>query len=184
MLAALSLSLCSCEKDEADNDERLSVITKLYQVKMRRELMLPCHAYVMQLDGRDYFYMLRLRFNQDLKVGDAISFSVFSFCPDEISKINGCELGDGTDAGENEGSGGLGYLVVSDPIEENIKNIFSMRVRYSIAFLPTDSWFIETTDGNLLFVKKNKVNVPLAPGDRIVYSKYTLYDEIFMLKKL
>jgi hypothetical protein len=205
-LAALSISLCSCEKDEpfsgdeyvpenripdgqpdnrVNDGQNHSVITKLWQVKMRRELMIPFSAYVMQVDNRDYLYMIRLRFNQDLKVGDNISFSVFSFCPDEIAQINGYDLsGDGNDANQNSGNEGAGYLVASDPIEATVKSIFSMKIRYSITFWPIDTWFIETEEGNLVFVKKSKLNIALAPGDRIVYSKYTLYDEILAIKKL
>ncbi|MBQ8482321.1 MAG: hypothetical protein IJ532_07295 [Alphaproteobacteria bacterium] len=195
--AFLSIALCACEKEEFQEDnmppipenkvsdnQQQAVITKLYQVKMRRELMIPFSAYVMQINHRDYLYMIRLRFNQDLKVGDAIDFSVFSFCPNEIAKINGCDLGDGGSANQNDNNNGIGYLVATDPIEAQIKDIFSMKIRYSISFLPIDTWFIETTDGNLVFVKKSKVNVSLAPGDRIVYSRYTLYDEILTLKKL
>lgn len=200
-LAALGLTLCSCEKDEPllpedrfdknqpippnnGNVTQKSVITELYQIKMRRELFIPFSAYVIQINNRDYYYMIRLRFNADLKVGDEIDFSVFTSCPNEISQINGYELGDGTDAEQNDNSGGLGYLFATDPIEASIEKIFSMKIRYSISFLPTDTWFIKTTDGNLVFVKKSKVNISLSPGDRIVYSKYTLYDEIVAIKKL
>lgn len=198
IFAILSLALCSCEKEEFYEEDNIpvvpesneysakqqAVITKLYQVKMRRELMIPFSAYVMQINNRDYLYMIRLRFNQDLKIGDAIDFSVFSFCPNEIAQINGCDLGDGDSANQNDNNNGVGYLVASDPIEAQIKDIFSMKIRYSISFWPIDTWFIETTQGNLIFVKKSKVNTSLAPGDRIVYSKYTLYDEVLTLKKL
>lgn len=210
-LALLSITLCACDKDDpvfgdeenlnhvvtgnnpgnnipggnVNDGQRRYEITKLWEVKMRRELMIPFSAYVMQIDNRDYLYMIRLRYNQDLKVGDKITFSVFSFCPDEIAQINGCDLStDGEDANQNSGNDGLGYLVASDPIEAKIKSIFSMEIRYSITFWPADTWFIETEAGNLVFVKKSKVNVKLAPGDRIVYSKYMLYDEILAIKKL
>ena len=195
MLAALSISLCSCDEDnpviggdnpiEDANGQQYSVITKLWQVKMRRELLIPFSAYVMQVNDRNYLYMIRSRFNHDLRVGDLITYSIDSYCPNEISRINGYDLSDDGEAAEqNDGSGGLGYLVATDPIETRIKSIFSMTIKYSISFWPADTWFIETTDGNLVFVKKSKVNVILAPGDRIVYSKYMLYDEILTLKKL
>lgn len=200
-LVALSMSLCSCDKDDpvmgsidnpitvptndVSDGQQYYVITKLWQVKMRRELLIPFSAYVMQIDNGDYLYMIRMRYNQDLQVGDKITFSVFSFCSDEIAKINGCDLStDGSDADQNSANDDWGYLVATDPIETSIKSIFSMTIRYSLTFWPADTWFIETTDGNLVFVKKSKVNVSLAPGDKIVYSKYTLYDEILTLKKL
>ena len=63
--------------------------------------------------------------------------------------------------------------------------MFLMKIRYSLSFLPLDTWFIETTDGNLIFIKKSKLNVNLSTGDRIVYNVYTLFpNEILALKKL
>lgn len=198
MAALMSMTLYACEKDnflegninpeiperKLYGDDEQGVITKLYQVKMRRELLIPFSVYVMQVDNSAYLYLIRLRFNQDLNVGDAINYSVFSSCPNEIAKINDCYLGDGAEASANSDNNSIGYLVATDPIEAQIRNIFSMKIRYSIAFLPIETLFVETTDGNLVFIKKSKVNVPLAAGDRIVYSKYTLYDELLTLKKL
>lgn len=198
MSAVVSLTLYACEKEdfleenvnpniperELYGAERHGTITKLYQVKMRRELMIPFSAYVIQVDNREYLYMIRLRFNQDLKIGDVIDYSVSTYCPNEIVKINDFCLGEGEDANQNTGDGSLGYLVATDPIEAGIKNIFSMQVVYSITFVPIQTLFIETTEGNLVFIKKSKVKVPLAVGDRIVYSRYTLYDELLTLKKL
>lgn len=160
-------------------------IDKLYSVVMRRELPYPFAAYVMKLDNGNYYYMLRYRYNQDLKVGDSISFSVFTFCPNEIASINGCDLGDGSSAeGSDKPSAGE-YLVASDPIEATVKSMFTMKIRYSITFYPIATRFIETTDGNLVFVKESKFNVDLNAGDRFVYNVYTLFpNEILAIKKL
>jgi len=198
MLAVMSLTLYACEKEdfleenvnpdiperELYSTEKQGVITKLYQVKMRRELMIPFSAYVMQVDNRDYLYMIRLRFNQDLKIGNVIDYSVSTYCPNEIVKINDFCFGECENANQNVNDGSSGYLVATDPIETEIKNIFSMQVAYSVTFLPIQTLFIETTEGNLVFIKKSKVNIPLVVGDKIVYSRYTLYDELLMLKKL
>jgi len=160
-------------------------VTKLYSVVMRRAIPYPFQAYVLQINNSAYFYMLRYRFNQDLHVGDKISFGVYSYCQNEIAQINGCDLGDGGDANGNTDTSAGEYLVASDPIEATVKSMFDMKVCYSIPFLPFDTRFIETTDGNLVFIKKSKLNVSLKVGDRFVYNVYTLYpNEILALKKL
>lgn len=160
-------------------------IEKLYSVVMRREVPYPFSAYVMRLDNGSYYYMLRYRYSRDLKVGDEISFSVFDFCPNEIAEINGCDLGDGSDAGQNENPGIGDYLVASDPIEAEVKETFSMKIRYSVTFYPIETRFIETKDGNLVFVKAGKLTTALNPGDRFVYNVYTLFpNEILAIKKL
>ena len=198
ILVVMSLTVYACVKDdfltkeidlnfperELYSAEKQGVITKLHQVEMRRELIIPFSVYVMQVNNCDYLYMLRLRFNQDLKIGDVIYYSASANCPNEIAKINDCYLGESGEANQNADDTSIGYLVATDPIETGIKNIFSMQVIYSVTFLPIPTLFIETTDGNLVFIKKSKVKVPLAVGDRIVYSRYTLYDELLMLKKL
>ena len=129
--------------------------------------------------------MMRYRYNKDLKVGDKISFSVYSFCPNEIAQINGYDLGDGSEAMGNVSPGAGEYLVASDAIEATVKSTFDMDIRYTITFWPISTKFIETTSGNLVFVKNSKLNVALKPGDRIVYNVYTLFpNEILAIKKL
>ena len=161
-------------------------ITKLYSVVMRREIPYPFKAYVLQISDGNYFYMLRLRYDKELRVGDKISFGVFSFCPNEIAQINGVDLGNGTEIPEGYNDVDAGeYLVASDPIEATVKSVFSMKIRYSITIWPIDTWFIETTDGYLLYVKKSKLDYELRPGDRFVYSVYTLFpNEVLAIKKL
>jgi len=174
------------DKKPDDTPATLFTVQKLYSIVMRREIPYPFKAYVMQINNGEWFYMLRIRYEQDLHVGDKISFSVFSFCPNEIAKINGVDVGEVTDSPDYNESVDVGqYLVASDPIEATIKQVFLMKIRYSITFWPIDSWFIETTDGNLIYVKKSKVDVALKPGDRFVYSVYTLFpNEVVTLKKL
>lgn len=193
--------LAACEKEDLSekektfwSDENVSTgddsyqatITKLYSVVMRRELPYPFKAYVMALNNTRYFYMMRTRFNADLHVGDRISFQTLSYCPNEISSINGYELGDGSgDAQQNVDTGAGQYLVASDPIEATVKSMFAMKIRYTITFWPIDTWFIETTAGNLIFIKKSKLNITLKAGDKIVYNVYTLFpNEVLALKKL
>ena len=160
-------------------------IEKLYSVVMRRELPYPFSAYVMRLSNGNYYYMLRYRYSQDLKVGDDIRFSVFNFCPNEIAEINGCSLGDGSDADKGDKPKAGDYLVASDPIEATVKSMFAMKIRYSVTFYPIDTWFIETEEGNLVFVKKSKLTAGLRAGDRFVYNVYTLFpNEILAIKKL
>ncbi|MCQ2734964.1 MAG: hypothetical protein MJ212_03315 [Alphaproteobacteria bacterium] len=171
--------------NSVENDVHTLKITKLYSVVMRRELPYPFQAYVLQVSNGEYFYMMRYRYGHDLRVGDNIQFSVFSFCPNEIAQINGYDLGDGSEAVPNVDPGAGEYLVASDAIEKTVKSTFDMKIRYSITFWPISTKFIETTDGNLLFVKNSKLNVELLPGDRIVYNVYTLFpNEILAIKKL
>lgn len=200
---ALSFLLSACQPDDpfvpeepefsqpeepvnsGNQKQTVFKIVKLYSIVMRRELPYPFQAYVMQLDNKEYFYMLRWRYNQDLHVGDKISFGVYSFCPHEIAQINGFDLQQEEDASSSENPEMGETLIASDPIEATIKNVFSMPIRYSLTFFPIDTWFFETTDGNLVYVKKSKVNVSLKPGDRIVYNVYTIFpNEILALKKL
>ena len=172
--------------NQGNNDPSIVTITKLYSVVMRREIPYPFQAYVMQISDGNYFYMLRLRYEHELRVGDRISFSVFNFCPSEIAEINGVSLGDGSDIPDyNENTPTGDYLVASNPIEATVKSVFSMRIRYSLTIFPFDTWFIETTDGNLVYVKKLKFSHELRPGDRIVYNVYTFFpNEIVAIKKL
>ena len=173
--------------DDGDNTGSTNTfgITKLYSVVMRRELPYPFKAYVLQISNGQYFYMMRYRLNEDLHVGDVIKFSVYANCPNEIAVINGHDIsGDENALPTNPVDAGE-YLVASDPIEAEVKNMFLMKIRYSLSFLPLDTWFIETTDGNLIFIKSSKLNVNLSTGDRIVYNVYTLFpNEILALKKL
>lgn len=206
MLLAAATVFCSCgrgEEDEPWNDQPIDprqtlhdmvtnetyqnkTIVRMYDIKMRRALVYPFMTYVMQMDDGGWFFLLRYKFNQDLHVGDKISFSTYTFSPNEISSINGISLGDGSDSGDsNDNPGGGEYWVVSDPIEATVKELFSMKVIYGVPFLAFDSQFIETTDGNLIYVKKLKLNVSLKPGDRIVYNVYTWApNEIVAIKKL
>lgn len=214
-LAAMAVMFVACDRDDPSNDAprhyeqpntpppspnnngdngngnngddaSVVTITKLYSVVMRREIPYPFKAYVMQISDGNYFYMLRLRYEHELRVGDRISFSVFNFCPSEIAQINGVDLGDGSDIPNYNGSAPVGdYLVASEPIEATVKNVFSMRIRYSLSIFPFDTWFIETTDGNLVYVKKLKFEHELRAGDKIVYNVYTLFpNEIVAIKQL
>lgn len=161
-------------------------IVRMHNIKMRRALVYPFMVYVMQMSNRNWYFLLRYKYNQDLHVGDKISFSTYTFSPNEISSINGISLGDGSDDGDsNTPTSGGEYWVVSDPIEATVKSLFSMKVIYGVPFVAFDSQFIETTDGNLVYVKKLKLNVALRPGDRIVYDVYTWApNEIVAIKKL
>lgn len=202
-LALLCCTACTREDDEPWENEpqtpeqtihdmvtnetyRNLTITRIHNIVMRRAIPYPFKVYVIQVNDGNWYYLLRYKFNQDLHVGDKISFSTYSFAPNEISSINGISLGDGTDSGDSNSSTDVGdYLVTSAPIEATVKSMFSMKVIYGVPFVALDSWFIETTDGNLVYVKKLKLNVSLKAGDKIVYNVYTLYpNEILAIKKL
>ena len=75
---------------------------------------------------------------------------------------------EGWGAVANESMANGCVLVASDAIEATVKSTFDMDIRYTITFWPISTKFIETTNGNLVFVKNSKLNVELKPGDRIV----------------
>jgi len=190
----LPLLFVACDKAEEPErpsfshpveTEENTVIDKLYEISMRREIPFPFAAYVLRLaDGNDV-YMLRYRYNRDLHEGERISYRVFSFCPDEIAVLNGVELGDGSDAGGEKEKMASRGLVATDPTEAYVTDIFDMKIRYSLTFVPIDTWFIELDDGKLVYVKKSKLNLELKPGDHIVYNVYTLSpNEVLAIKKL
>ncbi len=189
----LLLFICAaCSKEDEPKplfsypveEEETAVIDKMYEVTMRREIPFPFAAYVMRLsNGRDV-YMIRYRYNRDLREGESIRYRVFSFCTDEIAVLNGTELGDGSDA-VSAGTEQTRGLVASDPTEAYVRDIFDMKIRYSLTFLPIDTWFIELDNGTLVYVKKSKLNLELKAGDHIVYNVYTLSpNEVLAIKKL
>ena len=198
---AAALIFCACEKEETyeekvesfwanseaitGNESYEATITRLYAVVFRQSLIVPTKAYVMELNGRRYFYMLRSRFGMDLKVGDKISFMTSDKNPYEIVAINGYDVSGGTeDASQGENPSGMGYILTSDPIEATVYGLFSMKVKYTLPQL-VDMVFIATTDGNLIYIKREKLNIDLIPGDRIVYSVYTLVpNSVVELKRL
>ena len=194
---AVVFALLSCSREEEEEppfsfpveEERTAVIDRLYAISMRREIPFPFSAYVLRLNNGSDVYMLRYRYNADLSVGETIRYRVFSFCPDEISVLNGVELGDGSDvdnaAAETGHDPQTRGLIASDPVEATVADVFDMKIRYSLTFLPIDTWFIALTDGNLIYAKKSKLKLELKPGDRIVYNVYTLSpNEVLAIKKL
>ncbi len=190
--ALLLFAACGKESEDikpptshATETEETAVVDRLYAISMRRELPFPFSAYVLRLsNGRDV-YMLRYRYNRDLREGEKIGYRVFSFCPDEIAVLNGVELGDGSDVAEQARNNLSRGLVASEPIEAEVVDIFDMKIRYSLTFLPVDTWFIELDNGNMVYVKKSKLKLELKSGDRIVYNVYTLFpNEVLAIKKL
>ena len=183
---ALSLLVC-CGKDDAGTSLPMARIEKLYRVVLPHGMLFPFPAYVMRLsDGKDV-YMIRARYGRDLHEGDQISYRLSRFCSSEIAEINGADLG--ADKGyADDGYAEIpeGGLIASDPIEDEVADIFSLQVIYSVPFLPVKTTCIETvSDGRLLLVKDVKLSVPLSVGDRIVYNVYSLFpNEVLAIKKL
>ena len=152
----LLFAACSKSKDSDSKGETVT-IRRLYDVK------LPSY--------KGYStYVIRTTSGQDLYL---IRFS----------KVNGVDLNrpEETDEQTQISRG----LITSDPIETDIIDIFTMEFVEFIPLLPIPCYCIEDDKGELLVVKKAKVDVELGVGDRIVYNVYTLYpNEILMLKKL
>ena len=184
----LSLSFLSgCGKDETEETLPSARIEKLYRIVLPHGMLFPFPAYVMRLsDGRDV-YMIRARYSQDLYEGDQISYRISRFCSSEIAEVNGTDLASGGNyADDGYAEIPEGGLIASDPIEDEVADIFSLRVIYSVPFLPVKTTCIETvSDGRLLLVKDVKLSAPLEVGDRIVYNVYSLFpNEALAIKKL
>ncbi|MBR1648087.1 MAG: hypothetical protein IJ689_00635 [Alphaproteobacteria bacterium] len=160
-------------------------IVKLWEVVMRRSIAYPFQAYVMEMDNGNHYYLLRYRYNKDLHIGDRLSFKVSAYCAYEIEEVYGSNDNGGANANENDYPDMGQYLVASDPIEATVKGMFGMQMCTRLPIWPSDYYCIETTEGKLLFITPNKLNVELKPGDRFVYNVYTLFpNSILALKKL
>ncbi len=204
-VAMVSFTACSKDDDEAEREKQEqgywldsdadayigvgtheATITKLYEIVIRQNLIVPAKAYFMELNGKKYFYMFRSKIQMDLRVGDRIYFTVDEKSPNQIASINGYDVAeDGGEAAEGNASPGIGsYLVASNPIEAQIKGIISMKVKYLLP-TPVDMWFFVTTGGRVIYMKKKDLNINLHVGDYIVYNVYTLFpNSIVGIKKL
>ncbi len=174
-----------------NNDEsHFHTITQLLAITMRQEMLLPFKLYVLQLEDGKWFYLRRLNFDGELHLGDAIMFSYYANCTDEIAVIHKQRTYGGDPARVNANKPELGtYLVASDPIEADVRNMFVLNMRYASLFQPIETCLIETRDGNLIYVKTSKLvetnSQSLTIGDHFVYSVYTIYpNEVVAIKKL
>lgn len=202
-MCALALGIsASCDKDDPVVDpngneetpgsggqtggkDNTVKIERLYQAVMRRILPYPYSIYVMRMaDGKDV-YLFRYKYNQDLHEGDKIAYKTANGYG-EVVAIGGVKFDEnGSDGSQNPDVPGGEYWVASDPIEATVKDIFYINVKYSLLPTPQKTAFIETTDGNLVYVKTSKLSVEINKGDQIVYNVYTLVpNEILALKKL
>lgn len=161
--------------------QNICQIEELYSLKMRRELPYPFDAYVLKLSNGHYYYLSRLFLGVDLHLHDYIRFKTYSLLPDEISQI---EIVSSAAQSKNTQASTRNF-VASDPIETGVAKTFELGVRYSLTFVPIKSIFIVTTDRNLVYTKKFKLDIALKPQDRIVYNVYRLFpNEILAIKKL
>ena len=165
-------------------------IVDLWQIAMRREIPYPFKVYVLKLADGKWFYLRRLNFDGELFIGDEIKFSYYNNLPDEIAVIHVCIRHNGPGAKENAMRPGIGtYLVASDPIEADVKDLFTMKMRYALPFTPIETVVIETTAGNLIYVKKSKLgetdSADLGIGDHFAYNVYTIFpNEVLAIKKM
>ena len=165
-------------------------IVNLWKMKMRQHLLLPFNLYILQREDGKWFYLNRTNYGQELRVGDDVAASYYTNCPDELAVIHERRTHGGAPARVNATKPALGsYLVASDPIEADVKNLFFLNMRYTSLFSPIETCLIETTDGNLIYVKASKLaetnSQSLSVGDHFVYSVYTIYpNEVVAIKKL
>ncbi len=193
LLAVLCLLLFGCSKDDdapqitppfEEVEQPSAEIVKIYEIKKRRSMPLFGYdMYVMKLSDGKIKHVLRWALGIDLHVGDRIDYKTFSLVPDEISTLNGYEIGIPDES--NSQTASSRSLIASDPIETDIVDMFEQGMVYGIPLLPIATLCIETEDGTLITVKKSKDNSGLQIGDRIVYNVYTLFpNEVLALKKL
>lgn len=206
----LSLGLCACIKIEVINPQNPSeeeqnqpvvpvenpdnndyaTIIDLWQISMRQEFLYPFKLYVLRLNTGRWFYLRRLNFDGELRIGDEIAGRVYQNIPHEIAVIDAVKPHGGKPAKQNAMRPAAGsYLVASDPIEADVKNMFRLSMRYTLSFSPIPTVLIETTDGNLIYVKQSKLpetnSEDLSIGDHFVYNVYTIYpNEVVAIKKL
>ena len=177
-------------KDEGGKQPKLFKISDLWQIKMRREIPYPFKVYILQLEDGNWFYLRRLNFEGELHIGDEINFSFYNNVPNEIAQIHYIKCNGGASAKENAHKAAIGtYLVATDPIEADVKNMFVLKMRYALPFTPIETVVIETTDGNLIHVKASKLpetnSQDLKIGDHFVYNVYTIFpNEVVAIKKL
>lgn len=176
--------------DNSVDKARYHTIVDLWQITMRREIPYPFKVYLIKLADGKWFYLRRLNFDGELHCGDEINFSYYNSVPDEIAVIHGLIRHNGTDARENAMHPGIGtYLVASDPIEADVKNMFELKMRYALPFTPIETVVIETTDSNIIYVKKSKLgetdSADLKIGDHFAYNVYTIFpNEVLAIKKM
>lgn len=194
----LSISACSkyelieqeLPEEQVQNNAEFFEITDLWQISMRREMLLPFKVYVLQVNHKWWFYLRRLNFDGELHIGDEIAFKYYRNVPNEVSSIIDFRPHGGAMARESVLKPAAGdYLVASDPIEADVKNMFILNMCYSSPSIPVETVLIETTDGNFLYVKSSKLpetnSQDLAIGDHFVYNVYTIYpNEVLAIKKL
>ena len=176
--------------DDNEDEVHFYTIVQLWQIYMRREIPYPFKVYVLQINNGKWFYLRRLNFDGVLHLDDEIAFSIYYEIPDEIASIDQLRTHNGEDARVNAMVPEIGaYLVASDPIEADVKNMFILNMRYSLSFMPIETVLIETTDGNLIYVKSSKLpetnSEDLTIGDHFVYNVYTIFpNEVVAIKKL
>lgn len=175
---------------EKPQDEEFATIVDLWQISMRQEFLYPFKVYLIKINTGRWFYLRRLNYEGELRIGDEITGRVYQNIPDEIAIIDKHKSHNGPPAKQNATQPAIGsYLVASDPIEANVKNMFRLSMRYTLSFTPIPTVLIETTSGDLIYVKASKLpetnSEDLTIGDRFVYSVYTIYpNEVVAIKKL
>ncbi len=176
--------------DSQEDKTHYHTIVDLWQIAMRREIPYPFKVYLIKLGDGKWFYLRRLNFDGELHFGDEIKFSYYNNVPDEIATIHDVIFHNGAGARENAMRPEIGtYLVASDPIEADVKNMFELKMRYALPFTPIETVVIETTDSNIIYVKKSKLgetdSADLKIGDHFAYNVYTIFpNEVLAIKKM
>ena len=174
--------------DEAD----MYAIKDLWLIDVA-DILQPPHAnavYLVKLENDKRFYLRRYNFSGELKIGDKIAFSYFDAMPEEIAKVKQVKTGNGEPAKQNVMAPASGStLEVSLPIQTYVKDLFVLKMRHTKTFTLKETVFIETKEGNMVYIDKAKLAgtnaQDLKVGDLFNYNFYTIFPNmVYNMRKV
>ncbi|MBQ7660399.1 MAG: hypothetical protein IJS26_06680 [Alphaproteobacteria bacterium] len=146
-------------------------------------------VYLVKLENDKRLYVKRYNLSGELKFGDKIAFSYFNVLPDEIAKVKKIKTDDGQAAKKNAMEPASGStLEISLPIITEVKDLFVLKMRHERLFSAKETVFIETTDGNMIYIEKSRLAEAnaqdLKVGDSFMYNIYTIFpNKVYALRK-
>lgn len=146
-------------------------------------------VYLVKLENDKRLYVKRYNLSGELKFGDKIAFSYFNVLPDEIAKVKRIKTDNGQAAKKNAMEPASGStLEISLPIITEVKDLFVLKMRHERLFSAKETVFIETTDGNMIYIEKSRLAEAnaqdLKVGDSFMYNIYTIFpNKVYALRK-
>jgi len=171
--------------DEAD----MYAIADIWLVDVCYDLQNANSVYLVKLENDKRLYLRRYNFSGELKFGDKIAFAYFDILPDEIAKVKKVKTANGQAAKQNAMAPASGStLEISLPIEATVKDLFVLKMRHAKSFVSKETVFIETAEGNMIYIEKSKLAdanaQDLKVGDSILYNIYTIFPNmVYAIRK-